>query len=611
MSDLMERLAEIRNRGTISEISYQFCEFLRRVEPGCPDEVLLAGCLASQRKEQGDVCVRLADEVEAHFFEDESLNDGISLKLEEWITKLNGSKCVGSPGQARPLILDEGNRLYLHKYWKYEARLADNLRNRATQDSSGIDIEELGKELDILFGSNPVETDWQKVAAWAATRKKLIVISGGPGTGKTTTVVKILLLMARMGRLDHGALAAPTGKAASRLMESVNGALHRFKPEKNILDLLPDQAFTIHKLLGARRFGSEFRYNRDNPLPYELVVIDEASMIDLALMVKLVEALPDHAKLILLGDKDQLASVEAGAVMGSVCATNENIFSGSFINRAKEVELAIPENCLNPQPQPLTDNIVLLKKSYRFGKESGIGRLAAHILEGNSKETIQILDSTDFEDVQFEEYKDSSGFKEIVSDILINHFKKIIRDTEIESAMASLVQLGLLCVHRKGPLGANQVNRLAEQVLRQKEMIPATSEWYVGKPVMVTNNDYTLGLRNGELGITLRDEAGDLKVFFQESEGNYRSFYPSRLSYVETAYAITVHKSQGSEFDDIAVILPAHISKVSSREMLYTAVTRSRKSCTIIGNKQVLEGTVTRKIDRSSGLKDRLWGANY
>ncbi|MDR8391587.1 exodeoxyribonuclease V subunit alpha [Aliifodinibius sp. S!AR15-10] len=606
MPDLLKQLSSYRDEGFISEISYQFCEFLKRVEPGCSAGVLLAGCLASQRREEGDVCITLADEAETFLFED-SDKAVRGPELNEWIGELNASECIGKPGQARPLILDEDGRLYLHKYWKYEALLAEQLRIRAVPPALNVNAENLKKELDALFDSDQTGLDWQKIAAWAAVRQKLTIISGGPGTGKTTTVVKILLLLAQLGELNHVALAAPTGKAASRLMESVHGALQRFEPAKEILEQLPKQAVTIHKLLGARRYGSAFRYNRENPLPYDLVVIDEASMIDLALMVKLVQALPDHGKLIMLGDKDQLASVEAGAVMGSICAYTENQFSSSFIEAANEVGLEIPPQTLQENPHSLTDHIILLEKSYRFGEESGIGQLAGSILKGREEQVHDILQSSKFKDVSLKRFEDLSGFSDILGEVLLDHFNKIVNRAGIEPALASISELGILCVHRRGPLGANQVNLLIEKILRQNGLIPMTSEWYVGKPVMVTRNDYSLGLRNGELGITLEDENGDLKVYFQKSEGSHRSFYPSRLSEIETAYAITVHKSQGSEFNDIAIVLPQQVSAVSSREMLYTAVTRARNSCTIIGSQLVLAGTVERKTDRSSGLKDRLW----
>jgi exodeoxyribonuclease V alpha subunit len=293
--------------------------------------------------------------------------------------------------------------------------------------------------------------------------------------------------------------------------------------------------------------------------------------------------------------------------MGSICAYAENQFSSSFIDAASEIGLAIPRQTLQENPRSLTDHIVLLEKSYRFREESGIGQLAGSILKGSAERVPDILQSSMFKDVALKRFEDLSGFSDILEEVLLDHFNKIINRTGIEPALASISELGILCVHRRGPLGANQVNLLIEKILRQKDLIPMTSEWYVGKPVMVTRNDYSLGLRNGELGITLEDENGDMKVYFQESEGSYRSFYPSRLSEIETAYAITVHKSQGSEFNDIAIVLPQQVSAVSSREMLYTAVTRARNSCTIIGSQQVLAGTVKRKTDRSSGLKDRLW----
>ncbi len=606
MSELMEKLAVLRDRDKISEISLQFCYFLERIEPNCSDELLQAGCLTAQRKQEGDVCVKLADVAGSALFDDKMLEP--APMLDEWLSKLNKSDCVGKPGENRPLILDETGRLYLQRYWNYEAVLAEELCKRARKETDCEDRKNFKKRLDNLFGSDSNETDWQKVAAWSAARQKLTVISGGPGTGKTTTVVKILLLEAQMYPNRHIALAAPTGKAASRLMESVDSALEVYKPEKEVLDQLPDKSFTIHKLLGARRFGAEFRYNKDNPLPYDLIVIDEASMIDLALMVKLLEALPEHAKLILLGDKDQLASVEAGAVLGSICSNTKNLFSDSFIDSAEKAGFSINNTRLQSAKKPLTDHIVLLEKSYRFGEDSGIGLLANSILEGDTSRAGEICNTKDFKDVQFMEFSRAPEFKQILSDTILEHVHRLIQTKDVDEALAAISELGILCVHRKGPLGANQVNNLAEELLRENQLIPATSQWYKGKPVMVTRNDYSLGLRNGELGITLTDKKGELKVYFQQSDGVTRSFYPSRLSNVETAFAITVHKSQGSEFENVAVILPPKVSPVSSREMLYTAVTRARNNCTLVGSKQVFNDSINKRIDRSSGLKDRLWG---
>ncbi|MDZ7693447.1 MAG: exodeoxyribonuclease V subunit alpha [Balneolaceae bacterium] len=607
MDKLMNDLAKLRDLDEISEIAYQFSEFLRRLDPNCARDVLLAGCLVAQRTEEGDVCVELTQVAASSIFgkgTDSAIN---APSLDDWERALRNSKLVGLPGDARPLILDESGRLYLQKFWKYEARLAEQLLERACKEPEMASDSDLKRELDSLFGTDLDEVDWQKVAAWSAIRNKLTIISGGPGTGKTTTVIKILILMAKLGSLEHMALAAPTGKAASRLMESITGALDRIKPEKSILQQLPDDAVTLHKLLGARRHGGGFRYNRENPLPYNLVVIDEASMVDLALMVRLVDALPKNAKLILLGDKDQLASVEAGAVLGSICAKRQNKFSSACLKSAKEIGLKIPETALESSPKPLTDHIVLLEKSYRFGEDSGIGKLSSAILSGDTQNTLEVLEPKKFEDTTIISFKDLSGFKQILSKMLQRNFRKIVEERSVHRALNLISHLGILCVHRRGPLGANQVNLLAEQLLRDSGQIPATREWYIGKPVMVTRNDYSLGLRNGEIGLTLQDEQGELKVYFPKREGEYSAFLPSRLSFTETAYAITVHKSQGSEFEEVVVVLPAHVSAISTRELLYTAVTRARKRCTIIGSPKVLSGAVDRSINRSSGLEDRLW----
>lgn len=621
MSDYLKKLEKARDRDFISEISFQFCEFLKRIEPDCPPEVLLAACLASERKEQGDVCVELQNEAGKLLFE-EGRESGIGIEAPDpdtWAAACRASTSVGNPGEQKPLILDAAHRLYLQKYWKYERELADRLLEMVSREEEILDLKWAGERLDSLFkdetpGEGP---DRQKLAVFTALLQNLTVISGGPGTGKTTTVAKILVLLAETGNYNHMVLAAPTGKAAARLKESVLQELEKLEKDvpgfrkrgtSNSPIQIPDEAFTVHKLLGARKYSSDFRYGSDNPLPYDVVVVDEVSMVDLAMMYRLAGALPKQAKLILLGDKDQLASVEAGAVLASICNYATNRFSEDFISRAGEVGLTVPDSSREPSPKPLTDHIVLLEKSYRFGRESGIGHLAAAILSGNPKESLEILEDNTYPDIALKSYENPSGLGEILMDFLNGYSEALEKISDIADALRLISRFGLLCVHRRGPLGSEQINHLAEHLMRENGLIPAASEWYAGKPVMATRNDYSLGLRNGDLGITLRDDQGGLKVFFKKNEEEHLSFYPSRLSYVETAYAITVHKSQGSEFDNVAVFLPGKTSPVSTKELLYTAVTRARNSCTIVGSRQVFRESISQKAARSSGLREHLWG---
>jgi len=613
MSEMLHKLRQARDREIVSEISYQFCDFLKRTKPDCPDEVLLAACLVSERNREGDVCVELDRNAEQRLFADSAGSySGIrSPGSEQWLEACRGSHCVGSPGEATPLILDRRNRLYLQKYWRYEREVADRLLSRASLDNDrrgapvGTGISR--QRLNALFGENEGETNWQKVAAYTALSKNLTVISGGPGTGKTYTVAKILVLLAESESCRHMALAAPTGKAAARLRESVRDYLDEMELDEAVRDRIPEEAFTVHKLLGARKHRSEYRYSRKNPLPYDAVVVDEVSMVDLAMMYRLLDALPAKSKLILLGDKDQLASVEAGAVLGSICEYDSNRFSPEFMDSSEAFALNIPQGCAAADPKPITDHIVLLEKNYRFGSDSGIGSLSEAILAGDPDAAVKILESEDRPDVELKAFDDADDFREIMRVFADSYFDALRKAGGAEEAIGLISRFGILGVHRRGPLGTIRINNLVEQLLRTGGQIPPDREWYDGKPVMATRNDYSLGLRNGDLGITLTDEEGRIRVWFEKEEGEAVSFHPSRLSHVETSFAVTVHKSQGSEFDNVAIILPGRTSKISTRELLYTAVTRARKRVTIVGSTGVLRESITRGAVRSSGLRDKLW----
>ncbi|MDX1618914.1 MAG: exodeoxyribonuclease V subunit alpha [Balneolaceae bacterium] len=615
MSEGMDRLATARDREAISEISFQFCDFLSRTDPKCPAEVLLAGCLASERKGEGDVCVELEREAGKTHFTGGGHSGWRAPELAEWVATCRSSHCVGEPGEDRPLILDAGNRLYLQKYWEYERALADRLVSMADMEEMEAEMDpvRMGERLDALFGpeTSDTGTDWQKVAAFTACTKKLTVISGGPGTGKTHTVANILVLLAGSGIAKRIALSAPTGKAAARLKQSVMSSMEEMQPEPAVRELIPDEAFTVHKLLGARRRNSGFRYGEDNPLPYDLVVVDEVSMVDLAMMYRLAVALPRRGRLILLGDKDQLASVEAGAVLGSICAREHNRFTPAFTEWAGESGLEIPQAHIDRNPGPLTDHIVLLKKSYRFDSESGIGRLSAAILQGDPDAAVELLRSDSYPDTELREFSDLDGLKKVLNGFVRGYFEPPGSGSDVGAAIDRLSKFVLLCVHRRGPLGAVQINALVEQLLRRERRIPPADDWYVGKPVVATGNDYTLGLRNGDLGITLRDEEGDLKVYFRKEKedagAGYLSYYPSRLTHIDTAYAMTVHKSQGSEFDRVGLILPGRVSRISTRELLYTAITRARENVTVVGSPDVVRGTIAQRAVRSSGLQELLW----
>lgn len=612
MADLMRKLSDLREGSVIEDIDFELCRFLNEREPDASDEVLLAGCLLSFLYRQGDVCLDLTQYAGRQVFDrDPEAENGITAPTyEPWVESLSLSDLVGGPGDFKPLILDEAGRLYLHKLWQYEKILADCLLDKSQKFVSAMDMEVLKDGLDRMFGDGEEPVDWQKVAAAGAVKNKLTVISGGPGTGKTSTVVRIMALLLEQAKSAEReiriALAAPTGKAAARLKDSIASAKGKLAITEEIRQAIPDEAVTLHQLLGARRHTSAFKYDEQNPLPYDVVVVDEASMVDQALMSKLIQALLKDTKLILLGDKDQLASVEAGAVLGDICDLKRNSFSTEFAAWLEKLAINVPSSNIKTQPLKLTDDIILLTRSYRFGAASGIGRLASSINAGDSKSALELLKSSNFKDIDLIADKEKSAFEDIIEQHVVNYIQRIRQSSSVEDALEAFEKFRILSAHRRGPKGVENLNRLVEHFLLQRHLIPKYVQWYPGKPVIINSNLYSLGLHNGDTGVCLPDNRGELKIWFRD-ETKVRSIAPSRLPDYSTAYALTVHKSQGSEFEKVFLILPDIPSKIMRRELLYTAVTRARTSITIVGDELVLKNGISRELRRFSGLRDRLW----
>lgn len=613
MNNLMTDLKVLRRQGILQDIDLELCRFLQEHHDNISEEVLIAACLVSYLYRQGDVCLLLENYAGQPIFDDENGQSLEAPDLESWKQALENSSIVGSPGNFKPLILDNGCRLYLHKLWHYEDSLADHLIRRSQLEGSDINVSLLEDGLNRLFpNANKEEIDWQRVAAAQSVRHSLSIISGGPGTGKTSTVVRILALLLEQVS-EHGtfpsiALAAPTGKAAARLKDSLTSAKQELDVGVEVRAAIPDQTMTLHQLLGARRHSSSFKYDEENPVPYDIVVVDEASMVDQALMSKLLNALLEDTRLILLGDKDQLASVEAGSVLGDICYPDQNQFSKEAASWAGQLSLEIPADCIVEKSQPLTDHITLLTKSYRFDPDSGIAQLAELVNAGNPDQAIEVLDSPGFEDASLIPITDQSSLEEVLHQRITSYFRGIIQTDSVSKALDKFDEFRILCAHRRGPWGVEYLNKYVEQILQRPGLIPKYQQWYPGKPVIINVNDYTLGLNNGDTGVCLPDENGELKIHFHH-EGSVRSIAPGRLPDHSTAFALTVHKGQGSEFDDLLFILPEKLSKVLSRELIYTAITRARTSITILGNKRVLKQGIGKKLERSSGLKKRLWMA--
>lgn len=612
MSKLINQLTVLRSQGMIQGIDLEFCRFLKDQDSDVSEEVLLAACLVSYLYRQGDVCLLLDKYAGRPLFEESKASTSITApELDPWIEALSASEQVGQPGDFKPLILDEGGRLYLHKLWHYEHALAEQLISRSQRQPEVIDNQLLQGGLDRLFPNSSVdEIDWQKVAAATSVRQSLSVISGGPGTGKTSTVVRVLALLleqaAGQGQNISIALAAPTGKAAARLKESITSAKQDLEVTDKVREAIPEETITLHSLLGARRYSSSFKYDEDNPVPYDLVIVDEASMVDQALMSKLVNALMEKARLILLGDKDQLASVEAGSVLGDICSLQENRFSEETAEWLGEISLEIPDKYISNNPQPLTDHITLLTKSYRFGSHSGIARLAASVNAGNPDRSLNVLQSDLFEDARLDTLSDTSELEQVIRNNMVAYFRDLLQSDSPEEALDRLKRFQILSAHRRGLWGIEFLNQYVEKVLHEENLVPKYKQWYPGKPVIINVNDYTLGLHNGDTGICLPDAEGELKVYFKR-EDSIRTIAPGRLPNHNKAFALTVHKSQGSEFDKVLLILPNTVSQVLSRELVYTAITRARTTIHILGRESVLRKTIQKRLQRSSGLRDRLW----
>ena len=600
-----------------SEIDKYFADFMvelaGRIPPHSGENLWLASALVSHYVGRGHVCLNLPEVAGmAPAADDEGeIRSAVFPGIDEWVGDLRGLPMVGQPGDFKPLVLDEKFRLYLYRYWLYEQQLARFILDRAQHHPREVDKELLAEGLKRLFPGNSGEKiNWQVVAAALAVFNQFTVISGGPGTGKTHTVARILALLIEQakGAGSAIALAAPTGKAAARLTDMVSTIKAELDCPLEVKALIPDKAFTIHRLLGPIYGAKTFRYNASNRLPYDVIVIDEASMIDLPLMAKLATSLKENCRLILLGDKDQLASVEPGAVFGDICDTGSvNTFSTGF---ASAVGQLIPSGLPHQEVQGsvLADSIVVFQKSYRFGPESGIGLLASAVKECNPSEAFMLLKGANQDDIIWREAPPGESLDNAIEENFFAFYSDYLTSQSPEEAFSHFNRFHLLCALRHGPYGVIALNRKIEQMCRSRGLIEKAGRWYKCQPVMVTSNDYQLKLFNGDVGILFPDPdaRGQLRVYFPADGGGFRKLLPGRLKAYETVYAMTVHKSQGSEFDNVMVLLPDRPSKVVTRELVYTAITRAKKSVEIWGSEIALREALSLTTRRESGLKDML-----
>lgn len=616
---LTEQISRLLEKNILTPIDTHFAEFVSALSGSDKEEFILAAALLSRRTRQGHVCLDLGLTGGKEIMTDYDEPSGVVCPAAEKLAEaLKENSATGFPGEVKPLILDHNNRLYLYRYWEYQQKTADFIIQRAHDNIAVQDTGLLNEKLDMYFPevkTNSKEqeetgvTNWQRIGALTALTKKFCVISGGPGTGKTTTVTRILSLLIEQSYPAklRIALAAPTGKAAARLQNSIKSAKSSLPCEPHKKELIPETASTIHRLLGSVYGSPYFRHDEKNPLETDVLIVDEASMVPISLMAKLMQALRPSARLILLGDKDQLSSVEAGAVLGDICDCSDyKSYPEGFLKLINECgRLGQNDNFISSDGDTISDCIVQLKKSYRFKNDSGIGLLSRKVNEGNAAEALSILKEGSSEEVAWKELKRAETIPELIREKITLWFESYINADNPAEAFKRFESFRILCALREGPFGVNEINRIAEQVLKEKKLIWSQNKWYHGRPVIITGNDYNLQLFNGDTGLVLPDKEAqnNYRAFFVSPDGSFRRFHQLRLPVHETVYAMTVHKSQGSEFDNVLLILPDRDAPVLTRELLYTGITRARKSVEIWGTSKIFTESVLRKTERNSGLK--------
>lgn len=597
-----------RDMHTINDVHQQFAEYFQ-IPALKPYAYLL-----SRKLSEGHICLHLDKRIE---------NTG---ELPAFCENLPiGSKQL----QHIPLVAKNGSdtqpfvlyqeRLYLQRYFRYETTFLRRIRQFLATEKEALQerlemLETNRAFISKLFATGTASAadsgdpaDWQLSAAVTGVLNNFTIITGGPGTGKTTTVAKILAILYYLDPSLKVALAAPTGKAAARMAESLRNT--KLPVEETITAQFQSLApSTIHRLLRAKKDSPYFVYNADNPLNYDVVIIDECSMIDVALFAKLMDAIGAGTRLILLGDKDQLASVEAGSLFGDLCQAQDalNLFTpgrltliNSFITDERR---KLPVTQIKEQdPHPLFQHLVELRRSHRFSGEKGIGKFSKAIIANDQPAIQSFLAPEADEQVMIDQQYSKELFRDFVTG-----YGAFIVENDIRTALHLLNDLRVLCAIREGEEGLYAINRAIEKILHDKRLIRVNADFYENRPIILTRNYYEHGLFNGDTGIIRPDEQGVLMAWFEDSNGELKTVLPGYLTEAETVFAMTIHKSQGSEFNKVMVILPkAKNVPILTRELLYTGVTRAKQKVYVQASGEVLLQTAERFVERASGIGQR------
>ncbi|MGY1690361.1 exodeoxyribonuclease V subunit alpha [Geodermatophilus sp. SYSU D01105] len=615
-------LAEFNRAGVLHAADVHVAQRLGRLRGERDEQVLLAAALVVRSTRQGSVMLPLADARRTAVLADTPEATAVAAALPwpeptGWLAAVGSSPLVGADG--RPPLRLEGGALWLDRYWRQEVAVAEDLLRRAS-DAPEVDLDRLGTVLSRLWPDTA--PDDQRLAAAVCTLSRVSVLAGGPGTGKTTTVARLVAAfreLAEVGVPPRLALAAPTGKAAARMKEAMHEAAERdqtlVEADRDLLRQVP--ASTLHRLLRLGYRSPRYAYGPDNPLPLDVLVVDEASMISLTLFAKLLAALPSRAQLVIVGDPDQLTAVEAGAVLADLTAGAEED-SRRTATRAAELQVAVPHDvCADAPVAPesaaalVRNGIAFLRKVHRYADGGPIAGLAARIRTGGGTSALELLGSG-VKELRFHEVADDGPLTgpplAALRAEVVAHARTVIeaaRDGDAARALVALERHRLMCAHRRGPRGVGYWDRLVERWVAEDVGVTARRDGrYAGLPLLVLENDYDNDLFNGDTGVVV-DRGGDLVGVFGSPEDPVEVAL-GRLGAVVPMRALTVHRSQGSQFDRVTVVLPSPTSPLATREMLYTAVTRARSAVTVIGSTAAVLAAVAQPVARATGLRGRL-----